>query len=119
MRVFLHRKKLLEILSKAKKSGGVIGWGASARSSTLLNFCNIDSKIISSIIDLNPLKQGRFTAGTHIKIVKPEEAFKNKPNLVFVTGWNFTGEIVKSLRKKWKYKGDCLIPLPGEPKILK
>ena len=118
-RVFDHRKKLLEFLEEAKKKGDIVGWGASARSSTLLNFCGIGSNIISSIIDLNPLKQGRYTAGTHIKIVKPEEVFKKNPSLVFITGWNFTQEIVDSLRKKWGYKGECLIPLPGEPKIIK
>ncbi len=116
--VFAHRSKLLEILGEAKKSGVVVGWGASARSSILLNFCGIDFKIISSIIDLNPLKQGKLTAGTHIKIVRPEEAFKKTPSLVFITGWNFSEEIIDSLRNKWGYRGRCLIPLPGEPRII-
>ncbi|MBI2048862.1 MAG: class I SAM-dependent methyltransferase [Candidatus Liptonbacteria bacterium] len=117
-RSFEHRDKLLEILGEAKKFGRIIGWGASARSSTLLNFCGIDSSIISSIIDLNPLKQGKFTAGTHIPIVKPEEALKETPALVFITGWNFADEIIDSLRNKFGYKGPCLVPLPKEPRVI-
>lgn len=113
--VFCHREKLLGILNRAKKSGNIVGWGASARSSTLLNFCNIDNKVIPLIIDLNPLKQGKFTAGTHIPIVKPEEIFNKMPNLVFITGWNFSAEIVEMLRNKG-YKGSYLVPLPKKPR---
>lgn len=117
-RVFAHKKKLLDILGEAKEKGSVIGWGASARSSTMLNFCGIDSSIVASIIDLNPLKHGKFTAGTHIPVVTPENALKKTPSMVFITGWNFRDEIIEMLRNKFDYNGPCLVPLPGEPEII-
>ncbi len=115
---FAHREKLLSILRKAAALGKIVGWGASARSSTMLNFCGIDSRMLSSIIDLNPLMQGKFTAGTHIPIVPPEAAFRETPSMVFVTGWNFSGEIIEMLRGKFGYRGPCLIPLPHDPRVI-
>ncbi len=50
-RAFSHRDKLLDILQEAAKEGKVVGYGASARSSTLLNFCGINSSLISMIAD--------------------------------------------------------------------
>ncbi len=117
-RCFEHKKKLLALLGAHGGSGKVVGWGASARSSTLLNFCGIDSATVSSIIDLNPLKQGKFTAGNHIPIVAPEVALASDPSLVFVTGWNFAGEIIDMLRNKYGFRGPCLVPLPNEPRIV-
>ncbi len=114
-----HKKILMEILNKAKISGKrVAGWGASARSSTMLNFCGIDASHIFAIIDLNPLKQGLFTAGTHIPIRQPEQVMKENPDCVFILAWNFADEIRDSLKKKWNYKGEIIVPLPNQPRIV-
>lgn len=114
-----HKKKLLKILNEARDGGErIIGWGASARSSTMLNFCGIDSKVVSAIIDINPLKQKLFTAGTHIPIQSAEILMKTKPTLVFILAWNFADEIIETLRNKFGYRGSCIVPLPGDPKII-
>ena len=118
-RSFEHREKLLQIIIEAKKSGGsIIGWGASARSSTMLNFCKIDSKLLPAIIDMNPLKQGKFTAGSRILIKSPEEGMKKRPDVIFLTGWNFADEIMKIARTKFGFRGDYIIPLPIKPRIV-
>lgn len=114
-----HKKTLMEILNKAKASGKrVAGWGASARSSTMLNFCGIDTSHIFAIIDLNPLKQGLFTAGTHIPIKPAEEVMKESPDSILILAWNFESEIRDALKKKWNYKGEVIVPLPNQPRIL-
>lgn len=117
-RSFLHKEKLLDILRQVKSKGLVVGYGASARSSTLLNFCGINSNIIDMIADQNQLKQGKFTAGTHIPIKTPKEAMTNSPRFVFILAWNFTDEIIKILEKKFNFKGCYIIPLPDFPKLL-
>lgn len=117
-RAFEHREKLLTLLHDVSKNGDlVVGWGASARSSTLLNFCGIDTTIVPEIIDLNPLKQGKYTAGTHIPIVNAETGMGKGPKMVFIIGWNFAAEIIDSLRNKFNFKGSCLVPLPDEPRV--
>jgi SAM-dependent methyltransferase len=116
---FAHREKLLEVLDKARSGGKrVIGWGASARSSTMLNFCGIDCNVLNEIVDLNPLKQGLFTAGTHIPIKGAEEVMEKTPNCVFILAWNFADEIIEALKNRFDYKGQCIIPLPVAPRVL-
>jgi SAM-dependent methyltransferase len=114
-----HRRKLLNILTGVtEKKGPIVGYGASARSSTMLNYCGIDTGFLSVIADQNPLKQGRYTAGTHIPIVSPEEVIERNPEYILILAWNFTDEIRGILRDRFDYKGSCILPLPGDPKII-
>jgi hypothetical protein len=117
-RSIAHRQKLLNILEGYRKNGEpVYGWGASARSSTMLNFCGIDTGLIQKIVDLNPLKHNRFTAGTHIPILAAEEVMKDSPKHICVLAWNFTDEIKGILKEKFNYTGDYIVPLPGDPRV--
>jgi len=119
-RVHSHREQLLGILTDiTEKTGPIVGYGASARSSTLLNFCGIDTRFVSVIADQNPLKQGHYTAGTHIPIASPEEVMKEKPECVLILAWNFSDEIGRILRDKFNYTGKRILPLPNNPKILR
>lgn len=114
-----HKEKLLEILDQMKQEGKrIIGYGASARSSTLLNFCRIGPKQVPIIADQNPLKHNKYTAGTHIPIKSPEIVMETNPNCVFMLAWNFTNEISEILKTKYGFQGKCIIPLPNDPKII-
>ena len=116
---YRHRDRFVELLKEAKGSGkSIVGWGASARSSTMLNFCGIDSEILPAIIDMNPLKQGKFTAGSHIEILSPDDGFSRRPDTIVLTGWNFADEIMKTARDKFGFKGEFIKPLPNEPKVI-
>lgn len=117
--VYSHREQLLKILTDAtEEKGPIVGYGASARSSTLLNFCGIDTRFVSMIADQNPLKHKHFTAGTHIPIDSPETVMKNNSEYVLILAWNFTDEIIRILMDKYNYTGKCIIPLPTSPKII-
>lgn len=119
-RAYSHREELLKIVNDLKKEGkSIVGYGASARSSTLLNFCGIDTRFISMIADQNPIKQGFYSAGTHILIDSPEKVMKKTPNYVFILAWNFADEIIDILRRRFNYTGKCIIPLPNNPKMLR
>lgn len=116
-RVKMHREKLLKMLM-SNKNKMIVGYGASARSSTLLNYCGIGTNFISVIADQNPLKQGRYTAGTHISIDSPDNVMKKNPDIVIILAWNFEKEIIKILKEKYNYTGHYIIPLPSNPKII-
>lgn len=118
-RVHSHREQLLGILSDiTAKTGPVVGYGASARSSTLLNFCGIDKRFITVIADQNPLKHKHYTAGTHIPIASPEEVMKQNPKCVLILAWNFGDEISSILKDKFHYQGRCILPLPNNPRVV-
>lgn len=119
-RVKKHRDHLLKILNKVIEKGDkIIGYGASARSSTLLNYCNIDSKYIKKIADQNNLKHNLYTAGTHISISSPTDVMSQKPDYVFILAWNFSDEIISILKNEFGYSGKCILPLPNNPRIVK
>lgn len=118
-RAFNHKALLLAMLRKTKQAHQVIlGYGASARSSTLLNFCGLDSRSLQLIADKNTLKHNKFTAGSRIKIVSPAVAMSLRPSLVFILAWNFEAEIRKLLKGEFGYNGKYIIPLPYKPRFL-
>jgi len=111
-----HIKKLQDFIAKAKDTyGKVYGYGASARSSTLLNVSHLK---LSKIADINPLKQWKFTSGNHIPVVSPEALMNNKPKCICILAWNLSDEIIRTLRDKYNYKGPIIKPLPGDPKYV-
>ena len=112
----LHKEQLREILSSSKKM--ILAYGASARSSTLLNYCRINHKHVLAIIDKNPLKHGMISPGSKIPIISYEEATPqlNNHDRILLLAWNFREEILDDLRKSG-YKGKFIIPLPGDTRI--
>ena len=69
----------------------VIGYGASAKANTLLNFINFS---LSYIVDDNPMKWGTLTPGTDIPIVPPKLlTSEREPLTIMATAWNFLPEI--------------------------
>lgn len=111
-----HRDKSRELVSRFADSS-VIGFGASARSATYLNYCGFTRNEISAVVDNAPLKQGRFTPGSSIPVVTAEQGFALNPELVFVLGWNFRDEIIHACRQHG-YRGKFLVPFPDAPHLV-
>jgi SAM-dependent methyltransferase len=112
----IQLKKMIETEINAGKK--LVGYGASARSSTLLNFCGIDHRHLICIADQNPLKHGRYTPGTNVLIVSPERALAEHPDTIILLAWNFKDEILKRLAD-YGYHGNVIVPLPNDPRLLR
>jgi len=111
--VYKAKEQLAKLIMDLKNQGKTIaGYGAPAKSTTLLNFCGLGGDFIEYIVDENDLKQGLYTPGTHIPIVPPSMLDKKRPDYILILAWNFAEEI---LNKTKKYKDDgvkFIIPLP-------
>ncbi|MCP4160221.1 MAG: class I SAM-dependent methyltransferase [Deltaproteobacteria bacterium] len=105
-----HREKSRKI-AESFLSKTVVGFGASARSSTYLNFCGFDSSHINAIIDNNKLKNGKYSPGSSIPIVNFEKGMGMNPDLIFILAWNFRDEIVRECRESG-YEGDFFVAFP-------
>jgi hypothetical protein len=105
-----HRDACLKLLDRLDH-GPVVGFGASARSSTFLNFCGIRHPQIDRIIDNNPLKHNTLSPGTGIPIVSCAEGLARKPGLIFILAWNFLAEI-QNLCAQQGYSGSYLVAFP-------
>lgn len=114
-----HRTALRARVEESKRQGKrLIGYGASARSSTMLNFCGIDRKTLDLVADRSPLKHDRYTPGTDIRVADPNEAFATRPDTVLLLAWNFQDEILGQIKAEQGWKGEVIVPLPGEPKTV-
>ena len=113
-----HALALKKIVEEYKAKGSVIGYGASARSSTMLNYAGLDSSVIDYVIDKNPLKHNRYTPGTDIPIISFEEGKMHfsKCASILLLAWNFENEIVEELRANG-YEGVIIVPLPNKIRI--
>jgi methylation protein EvaC len=99
----LSKIKTREDLLKFKEDNyKIAGYAATSKSTTVLNYCNIDNKIIDYICDTTPEKIGKFSPGTHIPIVEMSHFKKFIPDVAYLFAWNHKDEI---LAKEKKYKG--------------
>ncbi len=65
------------LLNKIKSEGkSIVGIGAPAKGNTLLNFCRIGPELVDYCVEKSDLKIGKYTPGTHIKIVAEEKMLK-------------------------------------------
>ena len=117
-RVKKSRNKLKEMFQKLKKNNKkIIGYGATAKSTTILNYCGINYKYIDYFLDTTPDKQNKYTPGTKIKIHKYNNGIKKNVDFVFLGAWNFKDEIFKK-EKKFINNGGKFITHKPYPKIL-
>ena len=89
-------KKLNYLKSKNKK---ICGYGATSKSTTILNYCGIDFNIIDCIFDVTPEKIGKYTPLTHIPILNYKFFKKMKYKYVFLFAWNHKKEIFEKERR--------------------
>ncbi len=89
------KKNLYSLLSSLKDKGhSICGYGATSKSTTILNYCKIGSELISFISDTTPIKQGKVTPGMHIPVVDPSVFQKERPDYTVLFAWNHEAEIL-------------------------
>ena len=116
--VILSKKKLVKIISNLKKKKKtLIGYGATAKATTVLNFCNIDNKMIDFFIDTTPEKINKFMPGKKIMIHKYNKKKLEKADYVFLGAWNFKKEIFNKEKKFIKSGGKFITHIPS-PRII-
>ena len=108
----------MEILSRLKNNNKkIIGYGATAKVNTVLNFCKIKSETLDYFIDTTPGKIGKFMPGSHLYIQKYSKPLTNQADYVFLGAWNFKEEIFKKEKKYIKRGGKFITHVPF-PKII-
>ena len=113
--VLRSKKKLLRILNKIKSNHKkIIGYGATAKVATILNYCNINKDLIPYFTDTTPEKINNFIPGRNIKILKYNKNIINKYDYAFLGAWNFKKEIFDKEKKFIKKGGKFIthIPIP-------
>jgi len=112
-RVEKNKKELRDSLLKLKKENKkIVGYGAPAKGNTLLNYFQIDNKILDFIVDDSPLKQGLYTPGTRIPIFSANRLKENRPDYLLLLAWNYAESILDK-EQNLRDKGiKFIIPVP-------
>ncbi len=100
------------LANAARHGARVAGYGAPAKSNTLLSFLGIGPERIPWIADRSPLKQGRLAPGVHIPIVPPSRILEEQPDYLLVFAWNLLEEIVAQQDEYRRRGGAFVVPVP-------
>lgn len=112
-RVAQKKEKLMSLLNALKKKGRrVVGYGASGRANTMIQYCGITDQHLDFIVDDAPAKQGMYTPGSHVQIRANAELEKEKPDYILLFAWTFYNEIATKLEAFFDREGRMIIPLP-------
>lgn len=107
------RTQLLAVLdSMIDKDMNIIGYGASGRANTILQYCGIDSKYLNYIVDDSQLKQGYYTPMSHLLIRSSDAIYIDRPDIILLFAWTFAREIISKHDEYHNLGGQFLVPLP-------
>ena len=112
-RVYGSKEHLLRCLSNLKHNGKkIMCIGATAKSTTVFNYCGIGTDLIDVITDTTIDKQGTFAPGSHIPILSPDEVDLNDYDYVYLGAWNFKDVIMNNEKEFIKNGGKFITHVP-------
>jgi methylation protein EvaC len=90
------REALVGLVRRLRAEGKrVVGYAATSKSTTVLNYCGLGPKDIEFISDTTPLKQDKFTPGTHIPVRSHDAFSASFPDYAVLFAWNHEAEIME------------------------
>lgn len=112
-RIKLVKKELYGFIKQKVKDGKKIYvYGASTRGNTLLQYFDLNNKLIEKAVERNPEKWGTKIASFGIPIISEEQARREKPDYMLVLPWYFREEFLKREQTYFTSGGHFIFPLP-------
>jgi len=112
------KKLFIKILNKIRNNNKkIIGYGATAKAVTVLNYCNIDYDLIKNFTDTTPEKVNTFLPGKNIKILGYKKDILKNYDYAFLGAWNFKKEIFKKEKTYINNGGKFITHVPF-PRII-
>ena len=113
LRVESSRDELLRLLRGIKAEGRrVVGYAATSKSTTVLNYCGISTGLLEFISDTTPMKQGKFSPGMHIPIRSQQDFEADYPGYALLFAWNHAEEIFQKERAFEQAGGQWITYVP-------
>jgi methylation protein EvaC len=107
------RTDLVALLEKLRtESKRVVGYGATAKSATVTNFCGISTDLVEWVSDSTPAKQGRLTPGAHLPVRPPADFAADYPDYALLFAWNHATEIMAKERGFRDAGGKWIVYVP-------
>ena len=108
-----RRRSLAQLVRDLRQAGRrVVAYGAAGRSTILLNFCGLGPEVIDYVVDMSPLRYGKYVPGVSVPIVPPDVFHADPPDFAIMTAWNYEAEIVQKEQRFLNGGGRFIVPLP-------
>ena len=98
------KKNFRDKIIKLKNDNKICGYAATSKSTTLLNFCEIDNTLLDCIFDSTEQKQGLYSPGVHVPIVDAKKFLESNYDISLLLAYNHANEIKNKeilYRGKW------------------
>ena len=118
-RIEKSRQDLVTLLKtvKDKQGDAVIAYGATSKSTTVLNYCDIGPDLVKFISDTTTIKQDKFSPGMHIPVKDPVVLEQENPGHLLLFAWNHMNEIMEK-EQAFKARGGKWLVYVPEVKII-
>ena len=109
-------KDLLEDLKQ--KGNRVVGYGATAKFTNVMNMCGLDNTHIDYVLDTTPLKNNKWIPNTNVQIKAYSPQNIKDINYFYLGAWNYKKEILEKESDYLSDGGKFITHIP-KVKILK
>ena len=111
-RINKGKSEFLELRERFKREGSsIVGYGASATSTTLMYHYEMDG-MYDYLVDDFEAKQGLFSPGMHFKVYPSSQIYVDKPDNIVILAWRYKDKIVERHQRYLEEKGTFIVPLP-------
>jgi SAM-dependent methyltransferase len=111
-KILAKKQELNTLLGELKGQGKkVIGYGASATSTTLIYHFGLGDSM-DCIVDDYEAKQNLFSPGYHIPVLPPEAIYELNPDFILILAWRYYEPIIQKHKKFLEAGGHFIVPLP-------
>jgi hypothetical protein len=112
-RVEESKRELIELLRGLKFNGKrVVSIGATSKSTTVFNYCEIGPDLIECITDTTPDKLGTIAPGSSIPVVSRDSVNLLDYDYAFLGAWNFKSLIANAEREFVESGGQFITHVP-------
>ena len=111
-RIKLQRTEVRDFLHRAKRDGKlVVGYGASTKGNTYLQYWGVEADLMAAIADRNPDKHGKFTPTGQI-VISEDEMRNEQPDYLLVLPFHFIDAFVEREEDLLAHGTQMAVPFP-------
>lgn len=111
-RINKAKSDLIKQISRLKKSkASIIGYGASAQSTSLIYHFSLTDKL-DYLVDDFKNKHNTFSPGCHIPVYPSQIIYGRKPEAIIIIAWRYAAPIIARNKKYLQQGGSFITPLP-------